>query len=52
VIEVTIGDLEPALEERFLDELEFHLYDLVEPTASIDELLAKVDRDPTSIFWG
>lgn len=32
--------------------LKFHLYDLVEPTASVEELLAEVDRDPTSIFWG
>jgi hypothetical protein len=32
--------------------LKFHLYDLVEPTASIEELLAEVDRDPTRIFWG
>jgi hypothetical protein len=32
--------------------LKFHLYDLVEPTPSIEELLVEVDRDPTSIFWG
>ena len=30
----------------------FHAYDLVSPTASIEELLAEVDRDPTAIFWG
>jgi hypothetical protein len=30
----------------------FHLYDLVSPTASVEELLAEVDRDPTAIFWG
>ena len=32
--------------------LRFHAYDLVSPTASIEELLAEVDRDPTAIFWG
>jgi hypothetical protein len=32
--------------------LGFHAYDLVSPTASIEELLAEVDRDPTAIFWG
>jgi hypothetical protein len=31
--------------------LRFHEYDLVAPTASIDDLLAEVDRDPTAIFW-
>ncbi len=30
----------------------FHAYNLVSPTASIEELLAEVDRDPTAIFWG
>jgi Protein of unknown function (DUF3024) len=30
----------------------FHAYDLVSPTARIEELLAEVDRDPTAIFWG
>lgn len=30
----------------------FHAYDLVAPTASIEELLAELDRDPTAIFWG
>lgn len=32
--------------------LRFHAYDLVSPTASIAELLAELDRDPTAIFWG
>ncbi|MGA9360734.1 MAG: DUF3024 domain-containing protein, partial [Mycobacterium sp.] len=32
--------------------LRFHAYDLVSPTASVEELLAEVDRDPTAIFWG
>jgi hypothetical protein len=30
----------------------FHAYDSVSPTASIEELPAEVDRDPTAIFWG
>jgi hypothetical protein len=25
---------------------------LAAPTASIEELLAELDRDPTAIFWG
>lgn len=32
--------------------LEFHLYDLVEPTPSVEALLDEIDRDPTCIFWG
>jgi Protein of unknown function (DUF3024) len=32
--------------------LRFYAYDLVSPMASIEELLAEVDRDPTAIFWG
>jgi hypothetical protein len=32
--------------------LKFHVYDLVEPTSNIEELLAEVDRDSTCIFWG
>lgn len=32
--------------------LRFHAYDLVSPAASIEELLAEVDRDPTAIFSG
>jgi hypothetical protein len=30
----------------------FHVYDRVEPTPTVDRLLAEVDADPTSIFWG
>jgi hypothetical protein len=32
--------------------LRFHAYDLVAATASIEDLLAELDRDPTAIFWG
>jgi hypothetical protein len=32
--------------------LRFQEYDLVAPSANIDELLTEVDRDPTGIFWG
>lgn len=32
--------------------LRFHEYDLVEPTEDVDDLLAEIERDPTSIFWG
>jgi hypothetical protein len=32
--------------------LRFHLYDLVAPSNRVDDLLAEIDRDPTSIFWG
>lgn len=32
--------------------LKFHEYDLVSPTSLVDELMAEIDRDPTSIFWG
>jgi len=32
--------------------LRFRAYDLVAPTAGIEELLAELDRDPTAIFWG
>lgn len=32
--------------------LNFHLYDFFEPTASIQAALDEIDRDPTSIFWG
>jgi hypothetical protein len=32
--------------------LRFHEYDLVPPAASVEDLLAQVDRDPTAIFWG
>ncbi len=30
--------------------LRFHEYDLIEPSARIEDLLAGVDRDPTAIF--
>jgi hypothetical protein len=32
--------------------LKFHEYDRLPASASVDELLAEVDRDPTAIFWG
>lgn len=32
--------------------LRFHEYDLTAPSASIGELLAAIDSDPTGIFWG
>jgi hypothetical protein len=32
--------------------LNFHEYDLAEPSADIDDLLEEIDSDPTSIFWG
>jgi len=32
--------------------LEFHVYDLVEPTPNIEALLAEIDADPTATFWG
>jgi hypothetical protein len=27
-------------------------YDNIDPSASIDPLLAEIDADPTGIFWG
>jgi hypothetical protein len=30
----------------------FHEYDRVTATASVADLLAEIDRDPTAIFWG
>jgi Protein of unknown function (DUF3024) len=30
----------------------WHHYDTVEPTASVDPLLAEIEADPTGIFWG
>lgn len=32
--------------------LRFHIYDRVAPTATVEELLVELDRDPTAIFWG
>jgi hypothetical protein len=32
--------------------LKFHEYDRVPASASVEELLAEVNRDPTAIFWG
>jgi len=32
--------------------LKFHEYDRVPASASVEELLAEVERDPTAIFWG
>jgi len=31
---------------------EWHLYQEVKATNSIEDLLAEIDRDPTRIFWG
>jgi hypothetical protein len=30
----------------------WHVYESLNPTRSIEPLLAEVDRDPTGIFWG
>jgi len=30
----------------------FHLYEMVEPTRHVVELLDEIDDDPTCIFWG
>lgn len=30
----------------------WHRYNFAEPSLDVGELLAEVDRDPTSIFWG
>lgn len=32
--------------------LRFHLYDQIEPSPDIGDLLLEIDRDPTAIFWG
>ena len=32
--------------------LEFHEYDLLDPSSNVHDLLAEIDSDPTSIFWG
>jgi hypothetical protein len=30
----------------------WHVYDLVEPSENLADLLDEVERDPTGIFWG
>ena len=30
----------------------FHAYDRLPPSASLEQLLAEIDSDPTGIFWG
>ncbi|MEV6267551.1 DUF3024 domain-containing protein [Kribbella sp. NPDC051936] len=30
----------------------FHVYADLAPSRTIDDLLAEIDRDPSSIFWG
>jgi hypothetical protein len=32
--------------------LRFHLYDQLEPSPIIGDLLEEIDRDPIAIFWG
>jgi hypothetical protein len=32
--------------------LEFHEYDLADPSPDVQNLLDEIDRDPTNIFWG
>jgi hypothetical protein len=32
--------------------LRFHLYDQLEPSPDIGDLLHEIDRHPTAIFWG
>jgi hypothetical protein len=32
--------------------LRFHAYDRIRPSASINDMLAEIDRGPTGIFWG
>lgn len=32
--------------------LEFHKYDLLEPSPNVDDLLRELEQDPTAIFWG
>lgn len=32
--------------------LKFHHYDLAPPTPHVEDLIAEIERDPTSIFWG
>jgi hypothetical protein len=30
----------------------FHIYDLAAATATIEDLLSELDRDPAALFWG
>ena len=54
------GDRPDALHEvdRRLDALlarpsqKFHRYEDLDPTPTIDRLLAEIDADPICIFWG
>ena len=32
--------------------LRWHRYDLIKPSRHVEALLAEIDADPTSIFWG
>lgn len=32
--------------------LNFHEYDLTDPSSNVQDLLDEIDRDPTAIFWG
>lgn len=32
--------------------LRFRRYDSIEPSSQVTDLLAEIDRDPSSIFWG
>ncbi len=32
--------------------LRWHLYDLIDPSPHVDQLLAEIEADPTGIFWG
>ncbi len=30
----------------------FHVYDRLDPSSRVEDLLAEISRDPTGIFWG
>lgn len=30
----------------------WHLYDFIEPSTELEDLLKEIDEDPTGIFWG
>lgn len=30
----------------------WHLYDWIEPSTELEDILQEIDRDPTGIFWG